>query len=81
MEKEQLNTRIPAPLKTAAATVAAALGWTKEEIIEVALASLLGSRDKLIIAKREKIQEKSRELALSFEQPERQPFREELELV
>lgn len=54
MKKEQFNTRIPEALKTATNTVAAALGWKKEEIAEVALASVLGSKDKLILAKREK---------------------------
>ena len=73
MKKEQFNARIPGPLKAATSTVAAALGWKKEEIAEVALASVLGSRDRLILAKLEKIQEKSRELALTFNVPDHQP--------
>ncbi len=73
MKKEQLNARIPGPLRLATNTVAASLGWKKEEIVEVALASVLGSKDRLVLAKREKIQEKSKELDLSFEFPNHRP--------
>lgn len=66
MKKEQFNARIRPDLKRAASTVAAALDWTKEEIAEVALANLLGTRDELMIVKKRKAEKVSRELNLSF---------------
>jgi hypothetical protein len=80
-EKKQHNTRIPMPVYDAEQKVRARLDWTADEIAEVAYASLFGSRDSLIVAKRQKIKKAFKELGLelSFDAAPGQP--PELELV
>lgn len=65
-EKQQFNTRIPADLKRGTRIVAAALDWTVEDITEVALASLFGTKDRLILAKKERVEQAAKSLSLSF---------------
>ena len=72
MEKKQFNARIPAKLRRATSLVVASLEWSNEDIAEVALATLLGSRDELLLAKKRKIEQAAKELHLSFDLPEHQ---------
>lgn len=65
-QKKQLNTRIPLKIYDAEKKVRDGLGWTADEIAEVAYASLFGSRDALIAAKRERIIKKFKELSLEL---------------
>ena len=77
VEKEQFNTRLPADLKRAVVTAAAALGWSYEEMSEIAMATLLGSPDAIINAKRRKVMETAKSLRLSFERAGLQRIRPE----
>ena len=69
--KEQFNVRIVPELKNAVAGVRADSDFTQDEIAEVALAVLFGSKDKLIEAKHEKIRLsfKKTGVRLPFEMP------------
>lgn len=68
--KEQFNVRVEKGLKEAVFQVCGELDYTRDELAEVALASLFGSRDGVIRAKKKKIEDKAKELQLSFEGPE-----------
>lgn len=72
MEKRQFNARLPLPLRRAAINIADRLDWTREEIAEVAYATLFGSNDRLILAKKEKVEEVVKQLSLSFNDAEPQ---------
>lgn len=73
MKKPQFNVRIRGNLKDAIKQVCVRLDWSEQEIGEVALMSLFGSRDGLIREKRKKIQEAAREMSLSFRPADPQP--------
>lgn len=67
MKKEQLNARVPSQLKRAVRVTAAALNWSTEKLIEVALESALGSKDKEIARKQKELEETAHQLNLSFD--------------
>ena len=69
MKKEQFNTRIPSDLKRGLRIVSAVLDWTVEDVTEIALASLFGSKDKTVIAKRHQVESVAKQLSLSFNGP------------
>jgi hypothetical protein len=65
-EKQQFNVRVNPNLRSAAVDVCDRLHFTREELVEVALATILGSKDILILAKGEKVKEAVKELHLSL---------------
>ena len=67
-EKEQLNARVRSPLRSAIGRLAHECNFTNEELVEVAFAALIGTKDNVIEAKRAMAQMKAKELKLSFEQ-------------
>lgn len=71
--KHQLNNRVPIPIWDATQKVREKLEWTGDDIAEVAFAYLFGSKDELIVAKRNKIQKACKELGLSFNNALGQP--------
>lgn len=68
----QFNTRVRSTLFQAVTQVCDRLEWTKDEVAEVALATVLGSQDSLMREKRKRIVEaaKQLEIALTFNPPE-----------
>lgn len=62
----QLNARVRPQLKKLVERLATECNFTKEELVEVAFASLVGTRDNIIDAKRMMAQMKAKELELSF---------------
>jgi hypothetical protein len=78
--KKQMNQRLPSDIYEAAKLIRDETEFKADEIAEVAYATLFGSRDSLIVAKRKRIQEKLKELhlKLSFDNAPGQP--PELEL-
>lgn len=72
--------RVPKTLKVAARRISDRLGYTRDEIGEVALASLFGSPDGEIREKRKKIEQAAQQLSLTFNHPGHQPAGE-LELA
>jgi predicted transcriptional regulator len=74
MEKAQFNVRLPGDLRAATLKIADALDYTRDEIAEVALATLLGGRDEVVKAKWKKAQRTARllKLAATFNPPDRQ---------
>lgn len=70
--KEQFNVRIPSNLKETAVAIAEALRFSREEMAEIAWASLFGTQDAEILAKRQKVEKLVKELGLSFDFSERQ---------
>lgn len=69
--KHQLNIRVKPAVRDAVTQVCERLDWTRDDLAEVAIASLLGSRDNLIKAKRDKCVQIAKELkiVLSFDLP------------
>lgn len=57
----QYNARVPENLVEDAHAIAAKLRWSKAEFAEVALASLLGKKDAVIEAKKQRVQEVAKE--------------------
>jgi DNA repair protein RadC len=53
--------------------LSAQLNFTNEELVEVMLAALIGTKDNVIDAKRVMAQMKAKELNLTFERAGRQP--------
>ena len=70
-EKAQLNVRVRPNMKEAVGKVCDRLEWTRDELAEVAIATLFGSHDNLIRAKKQKCTEAVRQLKiqLSFNNP------------
>lgn len=71
--KPQFNTRVRKEVKSVADKLCIALDYTQEEIIEIAFAALVGTKDTVIEAKRLKAQMFAKELNLSFERANLQP--------
>lgn len=66
MTKIQLNNRLKPEIVTAVTQVREAVPFSKDELAEVAWASLLGSRDPLIEAKRSKINQVVKQLKIKL---------------
>lgn len=73
MEKEQLNARVRREFRQVIGKLADECNFTNEELVEVAFAALIGTKDTIIEAKRAMAASKARELNLSFEEPDHQP--------
>jgi hypothetical protein len=63
------NTRVPKPIKLSAGLVARALGWTIQDLTELALANLLGASDE----ETQKRIKTAREIAKSLRMPFLEP--------
>ncbi len=74
--KEQFNARVRKEVRDVADKLSNELNFTNEELVEVMLAALIGTKDNVIDAKRVMAQMKAKELSLSFEAAERQQFSE-----
>ncbi len=72
--KEQFNARVRKEVRDVADKLSNELNFTNEELVEVMLAALIGTKDNVIDAKRVMAQMKAKELSLSFEAAERQQF-------
>lgn len=69
-EKKQFNVRLTPGLRRAASSVCDKLGYTRDELGEVAIATLLGTKDPVLRAKRKKISDIAKEYAGTFNGPE-----------
>lgn len=66
-EKQQFNARVRGEVRQVADKLSDACNFTNEELVEVAFAALIGTKDNVIEAKRAMAQMKAKELRLSFE--------------
>lgn len=66
-EKQQFNARVRGSLRAAVDKLAGECNFTNEELVEVAFAALIGTKDNVIDAKRAMAQMKAKELKLTFE--------------
>lgn len=64
MEKSQFNTWVRPTIKEATERIARASEFSKSDIVEIALASLLGTSDELMLAKRNKVQKIAAEMGV-----------------
>ena len=65
--KEQFNARLRPEVRDVTSQLSLELNFTNEELVEVCLAALIGTKDNVIEAKRLMAQNKAKELKLSFE--------------
>lgn len=67
IEKLQFNARLRGEVRQVADKLSDACNFTNEELVEVAFAALIGTKDTVIEAKRAMAVMKAKELRLSFE--------------
>ena len=72
-QKEQFNTRIPVDLKRGMRIIAVAMDWTVEDMMEVAVRTLVGAADHETEAKLKQVRDAAKALNLSFSLPGLQP--------
>ncbi len=69
-EKKQFNVRLTEGRRTIAMTLADAAELTRDELIQAALAALIGTKDEVLLAQQRKAKRLAAELSLSFDEPE-----------
>lgn len=73
-DRAQFNARVPTELAENARKVADQADFTRDELGLAAFDALFGTKDKLRLAKLQRVREIAKHLNLSFDAPENQPL-------